>query len=122
MGLGGILLTQMVLSDQVFGVSSAKSGELFLPASCLELVMGLPSFFSMIVDVKGGPLKDLFPSLFALAVNKDALVADYCEHVSGSHMWSPIFVRNAFVDDITLVSFLSKLYRIAVHGSPHDSV
>ena len=52
-GLVGILLTQMVLMDQVFGDASTKGGELFLPMSSLKLVMGLPSFFGMIVGLKG---------------------------------------------------------------------
>lgn len=52
-------------------------------------------------------MKDLFPSLFPLAVNKDALVDDYCEHVSESYVSSSIFFRDAFVYGITLVSFLS---------------
>ena len=37
--------------------------------------------------------------------SKDALVDDYCEHVSGSHMWSSIFGRDSFVDDVTLLAF-----------------
>lgn len=61
-------------------------------------------------------MKDLSSSLFPLAVNKDALVDDYCEHVSESCVSSSIFVRDTFVDDITLVSFLPR----AVHQTRPD--
>lgn len=74
----------------------------------------------MTIGVKGSHEK-LFLSLFALAVNKGASV-DYCEHVSGSRVWSTISIRDAFVDDITLVSFLSMFKGIIVHDSSHDSV
>lgn len=52
-------------------------------------------------------MKYLFHSLFALAVNEDASVDDYCEHVSRSCVCSPIFVQGAFVVGDTFVSFLS---------------
>ena len=58
----------------------------------------------------------------ALVVNKGALVVDCCELGSRSHVWSLTFVWDAFVHDITLVSFLSKLNGIAIHDSPHNSI
>ena len=108
--------TQMVLVDCVFGDTSAKGEENFLLISYLKLVMGLPYFPPLIVSTKG------VPSLFDLAINIDASVDDHCEHVSRSHVGSPNFVRNAFINELILVSFLSKLNEIIVHDSPHDSV
>ena len=67
-------------------------------------------------------MKELFPFLSTLAVNLDSTVVDYCELVFRSLVWSLIFFQDAFVDDITLVSFLSKLNGIAIHHSPHDLV
>ena len=55
-------------------------------------------------------------------MNKDASIDDYCEHVSKSCVWSPIFVREALVDDITLVSFLSNLNGVIVHDSSHNPI
>lgn len=46
----------------------------------------------------GVHLRDCFPSLFALAAEKDALVYDYLERNSTWVVWSPIFVREAFPD------------------------
>ena len=56
-----------------------------------------------------GLLKDLFPSLFVLAQDREASVADYWVQGTGSSGWRPIFVRHSFEDDDTLVRFFSKL-------------
>ena len=61
-----------------------------------------------------GPLRDLFPSLYVLGVNKDA---DYCQSGPDAVVWFPIFIRNAFVDDTILTSFLNKLNET----TPQDS-
>jgi len=49
-----------------------------------------------------------------LGVNKDA---DYCQSGPDAVVWFPIFIRNAFVDDTILTSFLNKLNEI----TPQDS-
>ena len=71
---------------------------------------------------EGAPLRDLFPSLFALAENKDATVAEYCDNVSGSCIWSPIFTRDALVDVASLLSLLRKLNGMLIRQSPLDLV
>jgi len=48
-----------------------------------------------------GPLKELFPGLFALAVDRNASVADYREQGFGSFVWTPVLVRDRFIDDYT---------------------
>jgi len=59
-----------------------------------------------------GPLRGLFPSLYVLAVNRDASIADYYHNGPGGVVWSPVFIRDAFVDDSILTSFLNKLNEV----------
>lgn len=56
-------------------------------------------------------MRDLFSSLYALAANKDACIANYCEQASSSCIWSLVFICDAFSDDVALpfVNFLNKL-------------
>ena len=63
-------------------------------------------------------MRDLFPSLFVLAEDKDATIADYCQRGSAVVVWTPIFIRDAFVDDITLVAFLNLLNGFSPLDSP----
>ena len=67
-------------------------------------------------------MRDFFPSLYTLAENKEATVAAYCDNVSGSWIWSPIFIRDALVDDAYLISLLIKLNEILIGQSSLDSV
>jgi len=64
-------------------------------------------------------LRNIFPSLYAPAANKDAAVIAYREHVSGSCIWSSVFIPDAVVDDatLTLVSLLIKLSGITIGQS-----
>jgi len=64
-----------------------------------------------------GPLRDLFPSLYVLAVNRDASMADYYQNGPDGVVWSSVFIRDAFVDDSILTDFLSKLNEV----TPQDS-
>jgi len=66
------------------------------------------------------PLRDLFPSLYVLAVNRDASIADYYQRGPGCVVWSPVFIHDAFVDDI-LTSFLNKLNEVTPQDSTEDS-
>ena len=66
-------------------------------------------------------MRDLFPSLFVLAKDKDATIADYYLRGSGAVVWTPIFIRDAFVDDISLPAFLNLLNGFSPIDSP-DSV
>jgi len=69
-----------------------------------------------------GILKDLFPSLYVLAQDREASVADYQVLGTGSTVWRPIFVRDSFDDDDTLVSFFSKLSETNPDGNISDKV
>ena len=40
------------------------------------------------------PLKDLFLSLYILAVDRNASVADYWEQISSNNIWAPLFLRD----------------------------
>jgi len=64
-----------------------------------------------------GPLRDLFASLYVLAVNRDATIAYYYHHGLGAVVWYPVFIRNAFVDDTSMGTFVNKLNPI----TPKDS-
>ena len=68
------------------------------------------------------PLREAFPGLFALAVNRDASISDYWDQASGSSTWVPIFVRDGFLDDGTLVNFFDKLDRYKLGEFALDSV
>jgi len=68
------------------------------------------------------PLRDMFPSLFVLADNRDASIADYWDRDSGTIVWVPIFVRDGFIDDDVLVSFFNKLNSHKVEVSSQDMV
>jgi len=69
-----------------------------------------------------GLLKDLFPSLFALAQDREASMADYRVQGTDSSVWKSIFVRDSFADDGTLVRFFSKLSEINPDGYTSDKV
>jgi len=69
---------------------------------------------------EGAPLRDLFPSLYALAANKAATVALSMYLALG--VWSSIFVRDALVDYATLVGLLIRLSGIPMGQSSLDSV
>ena len=47
-----------------------------------------------------------------LAVNRDATIAYYCQRGPGTIVQSPVFIRNALVDDTIVAIFLSKLSEI----------
>jgi len=69
-----------------------------------------------------GLLKDLFPSLFVLAQDREASVADYRVQGTGISSWRPIFVRDSFNDDDTLVRFFRKLSETNPDGYTSDKV
>ena len=69
-----------------------------------------------------GLLKNLFPSLFALAEDREASVADYWVQGNVSSVWRPIFVRDSFADDDILVRFFSKLPETNPDGFTSDKV
>ena len=47
-----------------------------------------------------------------LAVNRDASIAYYYQNGPGGVVWSPVFIRDAFVDGSFLTSFLNKLNEV----------
>ena len=67
-------------------------------------------------------MKDLFARLYVLAVDKNASVAEYRAQVYGNSVWAPVFVRDGFVDDDSLVSFFNKLNEAKVGESSVDRV
>ena len=67
-------------------------------------------------------MKDVFPSLYVLAVDRNVFVADYRQQVSGNNIWALVFVRDGFVDDDSLVSFFNKLREAKLGESSIDGV
>jgi len=67
-------------------------------------------------------LQELFPALFALAVDRKASVANYWERTSSTNVWGHFFVWNGFVGDNTLVRFFDKLNDTTPGNSSHDPV
>ena len=57
-----------------------------------------------------------------LAQDREASVADYQVLGTGSTVWRPIFVRDSFDDDDTLVTFFSKLSETNPDGNISDKV
>lgn len=48
--------------------------------------------------------------------------SDYREQVSGSNIWAPVFVRDGFVDDDSLISFFNKLNEAKLGDCSIDTV
>ena len=103
-------------------IKYGKEGLGWYPHFCLEVGGGSTIYFSHDCSCEGAPLKNLFPSLYAVAANKGPNSASYCKHVFGSCVWSPIFNWDALVDEATLISFLTKLNGISIRGSYFDLV
>ena len=67
-------------------------------------------------------MKDLFPRLYVLTVDKNTSVTEYWEQVHGNSVWAPVFVRDGFVNDDFLVRFFNKLNEAKVGESSMDRV
>ena len=94
----------------------------FFPRCSFEVGDGSSIFFRHDRWCGKFPLKDLFPSLYVLAVDKNASIAEYQKHVYGNSVCAPVFVRDEFVDDDSLVSFFNKLNEAKVGESSVDRV
>jgi len=64
----------------------------------------------------------VFPSFYVLAVDRNVSVADYWQQVSRNNIWAPVFARDGFVDDDSLVSFFYKLSEAKLGESSIDGV
>jgi len=84
-------------------IHSQRLGKIFNHFS-FEVGVGSSIFFWHDRWCQDGTMRDLFPSLYVLTVNKDATIADYCHCGIGAVVWSPVFIRDAFVDDTNLTS------------------
>jgi len=99
-----------------------KGWESFFPHFSFEVGEGTTISFWHNQWNREGLLKNLFPSLFALAQDREASVVDYRVQGNGSSVWRPIFVRDSFADDDTLVRFFSKLSETNPDGFTSDKV
>ena len=55
-------------------------------------------------------------------MDRNAFVADYQEQLFISYVWMPIFIRDGFIDDDTLTSFLNKLNEANLEDSSLDKM
>jgi len=120
--LVGILLHRMVLMGVVFGDTYLNVGKVSFLTFPLRLAMDLLFLFGTISDVGERLLKDLFPGLYALALDRDASVADYRVQGPDNSICTPIFVRDRFADDDILLRFFSKLREAIPADSTTDKV
>jgi len=67
-------------------------------------------------------LKDLFPSLYSLAQDREASVADYRVQGTNSPVWMSVLERDGFADDDVLLRFFNKLSEINPDDSSTDKV
>lgn len=67
-------------------------------------------------------MRDRFPSLYALANDRDTHVSDYLEHNSSSLVWSHVFVCDAFLEDDSVAQFFNLLDRVRFNDSSVDMV
>ena len=100
--------------DKVCGDTFPKDGEVFIIVCLLRLVLVLLSFFGTIVGVRMvvyviASLRDLFPALYVLAVNRDATIANYCQQGLGTDVWQPIFSSAVLL----LIMFFLLLFSIS---------
>lgn len=68
------------------------------------------------------PLNGRFPSLYVLEADRNTLIAYYQEHLSRGYVYAPIFVRDGFIDDDTLIIFFNKLNEANLRDSSLDKV
>jgi len=95
-----------------------KGWERFYHHFSFEVGVGSSLFFWHNRWCQEGPLRDLFPSLYVLTVNRDAITADFCQRRLGAVEWSTVFIHDAFVDDTSLATFLNKFNEITPQDSP----
>lgn len=61
-------------------------------------------------------LRDRFPSLFAVAPNRDACVSDHLEHSPSLVVLASVFVRAAFPEDDSVSHFFAMLDTAPMRG------
>ena len=113
MVLDGIHPNQVVLMGKVCGGSFKKDGEDFFTIFPSRLESVLLSYFGTIVGVRRALCEISFPPFMCL----NATIADFCQRAPSTFVWSPVFIRDALVDDTIFATFLSKLSEISLHDS-----
>jgi hypothetical protein len=69
------------------------------------------------------PLKEAFPELFSIALDRNVLVADLMSHNNGVPHWDVLFTRSVQDWELeSISSFLDFLYSIPVQGRGEDRI
>lgn len=111
-----------VLVVLVFGSSLIEVGKIF-PSHNFQGGWWLLHLFFLHHKWGGGfLLRDRFPSLYALANDRDTHVSDYLEHNSSSLVCSHVFVCDAFLEDDSVAQFFNLLDRVRFNDSSVDMV
>ena len=100
----------------------SKYWENFFPNFSLEIGDGATISFWHNQWIGEGLLKDLFPGLYALVLDRNTSVPHYRVQGSDNSVWMLVFVLDMFVDDDTLLRFFSKLKEANLANFTTDEV
>lgn len=68
-------------------------------------------------------LKEVFPTVFSMASNLNALYSDYLEVINGSPVWNPVFCRVAFDWELpNVATLLGLIGRVEVVLNQEDTL
>jgi len=96
-------LSLVVLTGIAFGCIFQKDGRNSLPSFPFEVGDGCSIYFWQDRWCDGAPLRDIFPALLVLAVDRDSLVADYWERAYGTNVWAHVFVQDASLTNLIVI-------------------
>jgi len=99
----------------------SKYWENFFPNFSLEIGDGATISFWHNQWIGEGLLKDLFPGLYALVLDRNTSVPHYRVQGSDNSVWMTVFVRDKFAND-TLLRFFNKLSEAIPTDSTTDKV
>lgn len=97
-----------------------RGWESFFSHISFELGDGSSIFFWHHNWCNGVLLRDRFPSLYALAEDRNARVSDCLEHNSSSVVWSLVSICDAFPDDDNVAQLFSMLDGVSLMDSSFD--
>ena len=105
------------------GKPSEKIGKSSAQDPALQWGMGGRSNFGRICGVRTKLLKDVFPNLFRLAINKNQWVCDAWEEEGEVGSWNPLFSRSFNDQEMEEVEgLLQKIHPLVLHRDVEDAL